>query len=341
MPIQNKKKLAVLLPTYNSVSYLKDSIDSVLNQTFTDFDLYIFDDCSTDNSEELIKSYPNPNIFYIKNEQNIGVTKTLNRGLSQLLPHYEYIARMDADDYCFPERFEKQLQVLESNSELILCGTQGYWLKDIKQNPSEGWSYPVDYNYIKYYLLFGATFGHSSVVFRSEVFRKYHLRYDESKINCQDWELWTRVSKIGKMVNLPDFLMKYRIVENSNHRSLEKQKIQFENRSNIISVYWATFGISFSEKEIYDFYYNKGRVSNAEFKVLIEKFISAFNLLFKQSKLELSIQDRTIFRYLLARKMESYWMRSGVSRRNIVIWFFVLKKVRFMNTIGLIKRVIH
>lgn len=78
---------------------------------------------------------------------------------------------MDADDWCYPERFEKQLEVLESDLELILCGTQGYWLKDIKQNPSEGWTYPVSSEYLNYYLLFGASFGHSSVVLRSELFK--------------------------------------------------------------------------------------------------------------------------------------------------------------------------
>lgn len=335
------KKLAVLLPTYNSVSYLKESIDSVLNQTFTDFDLYIYDDCSTDNSEEFIKSYPNSNIVYIKNEQNIGVTKTLNKGLDFLLSKYDYIARMDADDWCYPKRFEKQIQFLENNQEVVLCGTQGYWLKDLDVNPDGGWMYPTDSKYIKYYLLFGATFGHSSVVFRSKFFIEYNLRYDETKVNCQDWELWSRVARIGKMINLPDFLMKYRILENSNHRSPEKQKMQFKNRSRIIAAYWETFGVSFSELDVYSFYYDNRELSKTDFKIYMEKWITAFNLVYNQSKKELSKEDKKNFGYLLSRKLLSYWKRSGVSRINPMIWFFILYQVRFVGKMRLVKSLIR
>jgi glycosyltransferase involved in cell wall biosynthesis len=338
---QNKKKLAVLLPTYNAASYLKESIDSVMNQTFTDFDLYIYDDCSLDDSEELIKSYNNPNIFYIKNEQNIGVTKTLNIGLAFLLPQYEYIARMDADDWCYPKRFEKQLQVLDNNSDVVLCGTQGYWLKDIQQNPANGWTYPVESSYIKYYLLFGATFGHSSVIFKSKTFIEHNLRYDESKINCQDWELWTRVSEVGKLVNVPDFLMKYRIVENSNHRSPEKQKIQFENRSKIIATYWSEFGVSFSEADIFEIYYASKESTHENFIAKSQKLIESFNVVFEQSKMQLSLNDQSNFSYMLARRLLSFWKRSGISRKNLFIWFIIIKKVRFMSKIKLVKSIIR
>lgn len=335
------KKLAVLLPTYNVAPYLKESIDSVLNQTFTDFDLYIYDDCSTDNSEELIKSYSNTNIFYFKNEKNIGLTKTLNKGLELLLSKYQYIARMDADDWCYPERFEKQLLVLERDSEIVLCGTQGYWLKDMQYNPTDGWIYPTDTHYMKYYLLFGATLGHSSVIFRSRFMKDHDLRYDETKINCQDWELWTRISKVGKMVNLPDFLMKYRILDTSNHRSPEKLKMQFENRSQIIATYWANFGIFFSIEEIQEYYFNAVTVSKTEFKHKVEKLITAFNTVFSQSLSELSVEDQKSFSYLLARKLLSYWNRSGVSRSNLMIWVFIINKVNFMNKVKLVKSVIR
>lgn len=335
------KKLAVLLPTYNAAPYLKESIDSVLNQTFTDFDLYIYDDCSTDDSEELIKSYTDSNVFYFKNEQNIGLTKTLNKGLDLLLSKYEYIARMDADDYCYPERFEKQIQFLELNSDVVLCGTQGYWLKDIRENPIKGWTYPTNSNYAKYYLLFGATFGHSSVVFRSEFFKLNHLRYDETKINCQDWELWTRISKIGQMANLPDFLMKYRILENSNHRSPEKQKIQYDNRSKIITAYWKSFGFDLSVDEIREYYYDEVFVTKTEFKHKVRKLIEVFNVVYTQSKSEISIEDQKNFSYLLARKIVSYWKRSGVSRYNISSWFFIISQVKFMNKVKLIKSIIR
>ncbi|MCH4551235.1 glycosyltransferase family 2 protein [Aestuariibaculum lutulentum] len=335
------RKLAVLLPTYNAAPFLSDSIDSVLNQTFQDFDLYVYDDCSTDNTKEIIESFKSSKIHYIKNKFNIGLTKTLNKGLSLLLPEYEYIARMDADDWCFPERFEKQLHYLETFPEFVMCGTQGYWLKDMTQTPQDGWIYPTEMSYIKYNLLFGATFGHSSVILRSQKILEYSLRYDESKINCQDWELWTQISKVGKMANLPDFLMKYRILEHSNHRSPEKQKLNIEYRSNIIASYWKHFGFSFSEKEIYHLYYSEINIDKGVFKMKAEKMINAFNGIFEQSISELSKANQKNFSYKLARRVLSYWKRSGVNRMNPFIWFFILKKIRFMGKMRLIKSLIR
>jgi glycosyltransferase involved in cell wall biosynthesis len=335
------KKLVVLLPAYNAALYIKESIDSVLNQTYSDFDLYIYDDCSNDDTATIINSYKDSRVFYIKNDQNIGVTKTLNKGLEFLLSKYEYIARMDADDWCFSERFEKQMHYLESHPETILCGTQGYWLKDLSLEPKKGWTYPTYSTYIKYYLLFGATFGHSSVILRSQTMTANNLRYDETKSNCQDWELWVRMSKIGRLANLPDFLMKYRILENSNHRAAEKQKMHYENRSKIIANYWLEFGITFSEAEIKELYFAAEKVSISIFKTNLEKLIKAFNSAYYSSEGKLSSEDQELFSYMLARKILSYWKRSGGSRRNILTWYFIIEKVQFMNKFRLIKSIIR
>lgn len=335
------KKLAVLLPTYNAAPYLKESIDSILNQTFTDFDLFVYDDCSTDATEEIIKSYQDSRIFYIKNEKNSGVTKTLNKGLDYLLPHYQYVARMDADDWCFPERFEKQLYLMDESPEFIVCGTQGYWLKDLALNPQTGWTYPTEPGYIKYNLLFGATFGHSSVILRSQKMTEYNLRYDETKESCQDWELWTRISKIGVMVNLPDFLMKYRILDNSNHRSFDKKNKHLEYRTQIISEYWRYFGYSFSRDEIFKLFFEEIKVPKEVFRAKTVAMITAFNGVFFQGKSELSFQDRQHFSYMLARRVLGYWKRSGVSRTNPFIWFFILKQVTFIGKVRLVKSIIR
>lgn len=335
------KKLAVLLPTYNAALYIKASIDSILNQTFDDFDLYVYDDCSTDNTVEIVFSYSNPRIFYRKNAANLGIAKTLNRGLDELLLHYEFIARMDADDWSYPQRFEKQLDFLDNNKEIVLCGTQGYWLKDINQNPSAGWEYPTDSEYIKYYLLFAATFGHSSVVFRSQSIANYNLRYDETITTCEDWELWVRISKIGKMGNLPDYLMKYRILENSNHRSSEKLDKHLEERSTIISNYWSYFDISFFEHEIYELYFGKMVESRKEFNSKIQKLIHAFNAIYYKTEHHLSIKDRKDFRYLLARKILNYWKRSQISRYDTLLWIMIVTEVKFMNKIKLVKSIIR
>ncbi|WP_369765615.1 glycosyltransferase family 2 protein [Flavobacterium sp. WC2429] len=335
------KKLAVLLPTYNAAQYIKESIDSVLNQSFGNFDLFIYDDFSTDDTEEIISHYKDTRLFYRKNTSNFGIAKTLNKGLDELLPHYEYIARMDADDLSHPERFGKQLAYLDKNREIILCGTQGYWLKDLNQNPSVGWEYPADSEYIKYYLLFAATFGHSSVVFRSQSIASHNLRYDETITTCEDWELWVRISKIGKMANLPDFLMKYRILENSNHRSPIKIKKHFEERSKIISGYWSVFNIALSPEQVFEFYYDDKVLSKSDFLKKIKLLISVFNTFQANNLHALSSGDTNNFCYMLARRLLDYWKRSKVSRFDPEVWVVIVKKVTFIDKIKLLRSILR
>lgn len=335
------KKLAVLLPTYNAAAYLNESIDSILNQSFADFDLYIYDDCSTDNTEELISEYKDSRLFYRKNRVNSGIAKTLNLGLEELLPQYEYIARMDADDWCYPERFQKQIDFLESNREVVLCGAQGFWLKDLNQNPNSGWEYPVRNEYIKYYLLFAASFGHSSVFLRSNHFQKHNLIYDEDISTCEDWDLWIRVAKIGPVANLPDFMMKYRILENSNHRSSEKIKNHFEERSAIISSYWDDFGINLKPEEVFEYYYGNEAMSPSNFIKKIKVLINVFNHIYTNTKDNLVLAERKNFSYMMARRILDFWKRSKVNRFNPMIWIVIVKDVKFMNTIKLIKSLIR
>jgi glycosyltransferase involved in cell wall biosynthesis len=331
------KKLAVLLPTYNSAKYLDESISSILNQTYSDFDLYIYDDCSIDDSKEIVESYRDKRIFYRKNNQNLGISKTLNKGLEELLLSYQFIARMDADDWAFPERFQKQIDFLEENKSIMLCGTQGYWLKDMAENPSSGWKYPHRDSYLKLYLLFGASFGHSSVILRSDFFIFNNLRYDEDIKTCEDWDLWIRTSKKGKIHNLSDFLMKYRIVDNSNHRSLKNKILHLKERSGIISNYWKTFGIDLSPEQVFECYYSENKYVKYGFEIKLEILISSFNRLFNNHAKDLKKQDKRIFGYMLARKILDFWKRSRISKYNLIIWFIILTKVKFIGKIRLIK----
>ncbi|TDD98402.1 glycosyltransferase family 2 protein [Flavobacterium cellulosilyticum] len=335
------KKLAVLLPTYNAVDYLPESIDSVLNQTFTDFDLYVYDDCSTDNTEDIVSKYKDTRLYYRKNLENLGIAKTLNKGLEELLPQYEYIARMDADDWCYPERFEKQMDFLNKNQEIVMCGTQGYWLKDINQNPISAWKYPTREAYIKIYMLFAASFGHSSVIFRSASFDKFNLRYNENISTCEDWDLWIRVAKMGHVANLPDFVMKYRILENSNHRSSGNTKRHLEERSMIISSYWTNFGISFKPEQVYDYYYGNKTMTPCDFIIKLSVLIKTFNLLYANTENNFVIAERKNFSYMMVRRILDFWKRSQVSRFDLLIWKVILKEVTFMNKIKLLKSIIR
>lgn len=334
------KKLAVLMPTYNCAAYLDESIDSILNQTYSDFDLYIYDDCSTDNSKEIIESYSDNRIFYRKNEVNQGISKTLNKGFEELLSKYEFIARMDADDWAFPERFQKQIDFLEENQSVMLCGTQGFWLKNITEAPLSGWEYPTQNNYIQLYLLFAASFGHSSIILRSNFFSSNNLKYNEEIKTCEDWDLWIRVSKIAKIHNLPDFLMKYRILATSNHRSVENKKLHLKERSIILSEYWKTFDINLSPEQVFEYYYESDQSIKHNFDAKLKILINCFNLLFLARAKSLENKDQQKFSYMLSRKILDFWKRSNVSRYNPSIWFMLITNVKFISSMRLIKSLI-
>ncbi|MBS3993930.1 MAG: glycosyltransferase family 2 protein [Bacteroidetes bacterium] len=335
------KKLAVLLPTFNAAPFIKDSVNSILNQTYKDFDLFIYDDCSTDKTAEIILEFEDSRLFYRKNEINYGVAKTLNRGLDELLPKYEYVARMDADDWAFPMRFEKQLDFLEKNQGYTMCGTQGYWLKDMKQNPESGWEYPVNYEYLKCYLLFGASFGHSSVVLRSVHLLNQNLKYNEEYITSQDFDLWTRMASKGlKFANLPNFLMKYRVLENSNHRSLQNRNKLIKINTTIISGYWSQFEIKMTPQQVYEYYYKSNELSKAEFLHKLINLIEVFNKLFKNTSTNFTEEDKKKYSYLLSRRILKYWKQSNTSRRNLKIWYLLISKVQFISKWRLVKSLI-
>ena len=118
--------LTVLMPVYNTEKYLKEAVDSILQQSFPDFEFLIIDDSSTDSSAEIIAAYRDPRIRVLKNEKNMGMSATLNKGIEMC--RTELIARMDADDISYPERLEKQFRFFESNPECALLYT---WAQEI------------------------------------------------------------------------------------------------------------------------------------------------------------------------------------------------------------------
>ncbi|TYA71420.1 glycosyltransferase family 2 protein [Seonamhaeicola marinus] len=334
-------RLAVILPTYNSVHFLGESISAILDQSFKEFELFVIDDCSTDSTEQFVKNIDDNRVKYIRNSKNLGLAATLNKGLKLLVNQYEYIARMDADDWCYSNRFEKQISFLDSNTNIALCGTQGYWLKDLNvmNNPSP-WVYPTDSLEIKYNLLFSACFGHSSVVFRSSFLRENKMWYSESIDTCEDWDLWTRIIKLGEVVNLPDFLMKYRIVENSNHRAQENREKHLRERSKVIAKYWQSFNISINSNFIYDTYYNSASISKKKLKENILTLIKMFNVLNVHAAKELSKDELKILEYRCLRSILRTWVNSGITKSSLSVWLLVLNNVHFSDKIKILKSII-
>ncbi len=197
-------KVTVLLPIYNGEKYLKEAIESVLGQTFKDFEFLIINDGSTDNSVKIINSYQDPRIKLIYNEKNLGLIASLNKGFE--LIQTEYIARMDCDDISSPDRLLKQINYLDQHPKI---GVLGSWVKIIGDYDFVG-KYYIQHEEIKASLLFNSSLAHPSVVIRKKILDRCNFRYNEKFKHAEDYEMWTRMIEITNFANLPEPLLFYR-----------------------------------------------------------------------------------------------------------------------------------
>lgn len=194
------------MSVYNGQRYLRAAIDSILQQTFTDFEFLIIDDGSKDASVEIIKSYSDPRIRLLINEKNIGLAASLNTGIDSSAGHY--IARMDCDDISLPQRLEKQVAFLESHTDIGICGS-GIEIIGTKSGALVGFF--NDDAMIRSSLIFDSGFAHPSVMISRQLLSEANLRYDETFTHAQDYDLWARAAAYTKFANLPETLVHYRI----------------------------------------------------------------------------------------------------------------------------------
>ena len=275
-----KPLISVLMPVYNCSKYIYNSTISILNQTFSDFELIIIDDCSTDNTVDILKKFNDERIVLIVKQKNTGITNSLNYALD--IAKGKYLARMDGDDISNIDRLEKQYEFMESHPDVVLCGG-GYEV--IKSNYEHGqkgdifvqkasaatldvltrawirifWGKgDIRIKTFKPYLLHGellfdlathCSFAHPTVMIKSEVLKMNKVKYNPKCEPAEDYEMWTKLSEYGKLANIPDILIKYRRHEHqtTNTRSFEQKKISKEIALNHIK--------KLSKQNIYSEYY--------------------------------------------------------------------------------------
>lgn len=196
--------VTVLLPVYNAAPYLRECMDSVLTQTYADFELLVINDGSTDGSEEIILSYTDPRIRYVKNESNLKLIATLNKGIDMAAG--KYIARMDSDDVCLPERFEKQVNFMEAHGMVGVCGT---WVKTLGLEKDYEVKFRQGHDEIKFQLFFSNYLHHPTVMLRKSVLDHYQIKYG-NYLHIEDYEMWVRMSRVCNIEILPQVLLLYR-----------------------------------------------------------------------------------------------------------------------------------
>ena len=198
-------KVSVLMPVYNAEKYLSFAIESIITQTYTDWELVLINDGSTDKSEKIALSYADDRIRYYKNEENKGLIYTRNRMIE--LAKGEYLAFLDSDDLSLPLRLSKQVAFLDNNPAYALCGT---WSKmiDGENREIKKINISVSDDEIKCSLLFANAFVQSSIMIRRQVLAANP--YDKNYPLAEDYELWSRLSHSYKLKNIPEHLTLYR-----------------------------------------------------------------------------------------------------------------------------------
>lgn len=215
-------KLSLIMSVYNGEDYLGEAIESVLNQTFTDWELIVINDCSTDSTGEILRAFAqrDDRIKVYPNEVNLRLPTSLNRALE--IARGTYIARMDADDICLPDRLQKQYAFMEEHPDIALSSCKFMTLKN-GVIASGGCGGRNDAEAIKALLLVTNPVLHPGIIARAEVIRE--LKYDPNFTCTEDMELWTRFVMAGYKIGiLPDYLMLYRLHDKQiTQTTLEKQ----------------------------------------------------------------------------------------------------------------------
>ena len=214
-----KPKISVVMPVYNQKKFLRESIESILNQTFEDFELIVINDCSTDGSLRIIKSYKDKRIKLIENKKNIGTVKTRNKGLKAVKG--KYIAIMDSDDVSYKKRLETQFNYLENNPHIFLVGSSAVYIDENGKEIRRFRKYD-DYKMLAWRLPKSCSIVHSSVMFRNTG----EIVYNEFYKSAHDYDLYLNLLSEGKkLTNLPQFLVEHRVHGGAFHEGSAAQEL--------------------------------------------------------------------------------------------------------------------
>ncbi|EPP7436952.1 glycosyltransferase family 2 protein, partial [Campylobacter coli] len=237
---KNKPLVTVIMPAFNRENYISFAIESILNQDYLNFEFIIIDDCSTDATYNIIQEYAkrDQRIIVLRNKKNKGIVYSLNRCLER--SRGKYIARMDDDDISLPERIEKQVNVMEKDISIVVAGT---YFKPMDENLEffGNWVNVCKHEMIKLKMMFECPICHPTVMIRASFLKENNLKYSYKYQYAEDYKLWSDIiQKGGKIINIPEVLLFYRISNSSISRNRLTSKLQKHN-SEIIAYHYRQF----------------------------------------------------------------------------------------------------
>jgi len=231
-------KVSIVMSVYNGEAYLAEALDSIFAQTFSDWELIVVDDGSTDTSGEILDAYSDSRLVQIRNERNIGQTRSLNRGLK--IARGEFIARQDADDVSHPERFRRQIKFMESRPDIGLLGTS-YDIIDQRGQILEMIQPPTVDQELREHLESGNIFCHGSIMIRRDcldLVGGYNVQF----LVAQDYDLWLRLSEHSRLANLEEHLYQYRFDADTVSRSRRDLQLAYSSLAKELALHRRTQG---------------------------------------------------------------------------------------------------
>ena len=229
--MSNNPKISVVMSSYNRKDYVKEAIESILNQTYKDFEFIIIDDCSTDGTRDIIEKYAqnDKRIIFIKNDKNMDYNFNFRKGFE--IAKGKYIARMDDDDISLPNRFEKQVEFMEQNPDITVLGT---FIETFGNSCAKSWVDESDSDVLNILMNFYNPMCHPSVMIRNSFLKKHNLNYSPDALYAEEYDLWKNIIfKGGKLANLPEILVNYRTHDKQVSTKSKTSKIQYNTAVNV------------------------------------------------------------------------------------------------------------
>lgn len=230
--------VSVVMSIYNDGHYVSQAVESILAQSFRDFEFLIVDDGCTDNTREVISRYDDPRIRVIVNEENLGLAPSLNKAIRQ--SRATYVARQDADDISLPDRLEREITCLESQPDICMVGSPAIVVSDAGV-PKGHWAVSSADIDLKWQLLFSNPFIHSSIMLRRTVLERAGYYPDDPQIFrafVEDYDLWSRMNRIGRSTNLSEPLVMFRQNPTSASTRTHEQQLYQRNLIAKRNVSW-------------------------------------------------------------------------------------------------------
>ena len=243
-------RISVIMPLYNAEKYVRQSVSSILNQTYTDFELFIVDDQSTDNSYEIVQQLQDSRIHLLQNSENLGIAQTRNIALQHA--GGEYIAIMDDDDIAPLYRFEKEILYLDSHKDIAAVGGHCRYIDGNGNDLGKQWNIFTNPMYINAHIIFDNPIPNSSGMIRNEIIQKYNIQYRDNMYGTEDYRFWAECSIHGFLGNINEVMLYWRTnYENETEKAFKVYSM--ERKSAIASTQkylLEKLGFQLNEKDI-------------------------------------------------------------------------------------------